>query len=164
MTQQEALRLLRSLINEAVAQKSDVYYEYKVEELARIAGRVFSKEDHRTQMKNLERVALNATAMADVLNYIKSQAGKQTRAGELWQTDHFAKLLHDAIWNTVRVDAENVAKNVWKALKNISQEAVDALRTRGYSEVDLRREVRLHLVRVFVQHLVAHYYYNQLIA
>ena len=37
MNHQEALRLVRNMMNEAVAQKSDSYYESKVGKLAKLA-------------------------------------------------------------------------------------------------------------------------------
>ena len=161
MRYQEALRIVRTLIAEAVAQKSDVYYEHKVPALAESAARVFTGK-HRTQMKNLENIALNATSMSDILNYVKSQAGKETAAGRLWRNEHFAEQLHDAIWETVRVDAKNVAKNIWKAIEKNKEEAIQVLKEWGYSEQDIGRELRLQFSRQYIQHLAAQFLYNQL--
>ena len=63
-------------------------------------------------MKNLENVAINATALADVLNFVKSQAGKQTKVGDLWRKSSFAGQLHEKIWGSVREDALEQADRI----------------------------------------------------
>lgn len=160
MTYQVAQGLLRALISEATAQKSDVYYEYKVQDLAADAARIFAKDKHGTQMKNLENVSLSAQALADVYSFIKTQAGKDTSTGTLWRDRDFAKKLVEALEDSVTKDAVNLGEGIWNALKKINPEALPALREGNYNEADLKRTLRLHLVRLFVQHLVAHYAYS----
>lgn len=171
MKYQEAQGILRNLISEATAQKSDVYYEYKVQGLAQDAADIFHKDKNRTQMKNLVNVSLNVQALADVFSYIKSQASKDTSTGALWREKDFAKNLIGALEQNVAKDAENLSKGIWDALKKIkpkqsdlekseSKEIINALGDGGYNQADLKRTLRLQLVRLFVQHLEAHYIYS----
>lgn len=168
MTYQEAQGVLRALISEATARKSDEYYELKVNDLAEVAGRVFDIENNKTQMKNLENVALYASSLSEVFNYIKSQAGKEggkdadkPTTGALWRKDMFAKKLINALQKVVVIDAGLLGEGIWAALLEIDSDTVKVLEAGHYEKNDLIRYLRLHLGRLFIQHLVAHYTYSQ---
>lgn len=159
MTYTDAQGILRTLVIDAVAQKSDVYYEYKVKDLATHASRIFNHNRHRTQIKNLVNVALSATSYAEVLNYIKSQAGKENSLWREGGINSFAHTLIKALNESVVNDATHLGDGIWKAVKKIAAGAEAALKAGNFNDADLKRVIRLELVRIFVQHLEARYLY-----
>lgn len=158
MTEREARQYLLALITDGVARRSDVYYEYKVKDLAELALSAFGNERNRSQMRNLEQVSLSAASFADVLDFIKSQAGRDTSTGRQWRKDDFARKLHDALWEMVRQDAEGQANNIWRALPNKVTKVLE--NEANINRPDVARELRLRLCRAFIKHLVAHYNYQ----
>ena len=153
----DARQQLRVLIDEGVARRSDVYYQYKVDDVARAAVSAFSKDRNRSQMKNLEQVSLSAMCFADVLDYVKSQAGRETNIGKLWRAQDFAETLHDTLWEVIRTDAEGQTKSIWKTLSKSNRKALERA---NMNKSDVERELRLRLCRAFIKHLVAHYTYT----
>lgn len=159
MTAPEAYRLLRSLLDAAVAERSDAYLlykdKYKVDTLAHQAVRLFGrdpKKGGRSQMSKLEQVALSAQSYTDVLNYVKRQTGRTTQ--DSWSTSSFGKDLCDVLTNEVAHTSQ--ADVLHKALSK--SEAAKLLKSMyQYDKRDLARELRLRFVQAYIRHLVAHY-------
>jgi len=80
---------LNLMLQSIVGRMSDNYLQ-ETKDLARKAAHIFGTK-HRSQMRNLERVALGALAYADIMDFIHMQAGKTTEAGKLWRKEQFAE-------------------------------------------------------------------------
>lgn len=156
----EARQVLQRLVDEAVAAKSDAYLmvedNYHLLELASCARDSFGADgSSRSQMKNLEGVALSAHAFSDIVAFVKSQTGRSTRAGDQWRAGGFGRRLHDVLWTTIRNDGERRAEDVFKALPARLRQVL--VREGQYDPSELKRELRLRLARAYIRHLVAQY-------
>ena len=160
-----ARRIVQRLIDEDVAERSDVYFmsrrHYNVREIARAASRSF--KDERSQMNALERAALNASTFGDVMNYVKSQLGRSTTVGEKWRDHGFGYDLHKEL-TRLADEAEGHARKIREGLDSA---VVSALQGGDESNRDVRRRLdqelarrlRVRYVQAYIGHLVAHYSY-----
>ncbi len=169
-----ARRALQQLIDEQVADRSDVFFmnrqHYNVRALGAAARRTFG--DERSQMNGLERTALSASTVGEVVNFIKSQLGRSTRAGENWRGQNFGYDLLAALEgdpedpsDTGIVDeAEGHAPKIFEALDD---RFVSVLQTEDETsrdverrlEQEIARRLRLAYTREYIGHIVAHYKY-----
>lgn len=162
MTVRDARALLRRLIDEAVAERSDSYLlvedNYNLQQYARTAASLFGADGGgRSQMKKLEQVALSAQTFGDILNYIKNQTGRTTKTGELWRQRRFGQDLHDMLWNVIPAAADNIGKDLYKGLPSPARKELE--RDWNYDHRNVQRTLRLRLAQAYVRHLVAHYTY-----
>lgn len=157
MSATEARQFLQRLIDEAVAIRSDrfllVESNYKIKELAGIARDNFGG-DSRAQMKKLERVALGARTFGEVIDYVRYQTGRTTRAGEQWRKGDFGKRLHDVLWEVANNITDSAGRDLFKAFSKTTQKELEEL---GYTEENVKRDLRLRLTRAYVRHLVAYF-------
>ena len=163
----EARQLLRHIVDEAVATRSDAYLVYDSFNLRSLAWQAVSNfgaekdQGGRGQMKKLEQAALSALTFADVMDYVKNQVGKEKkgRNGERdgpWLRGDFGRDLHndlDRVGTTAEAAADAIHKALPKAIRDVLEEEGRLDRS------DLRRMLRLRLVQAYVRHLVAHYVY-----
>lgn len=162
---ERARRVLQRLIDEQVAKRSDIFFmnrkHYDVRELGQKAANAFG--DQKSQMNALERTALNASTFGDIIDYVKSQLGRTTQAGDDWRSDDFGYDLHKEL-KTVGDQAEGHAENL---LENLSEGVRTALRDQDESTRDferrmtqeLARRLRIRYAQAYIGHLVAHYNY-----
>ena len=163
---EQARTTIQRRIDADVEERSDaflLYDTYQVERLARQAFRSFgAKSDgtpNRSQMRKLERVALSAGTYSEVVNYVKSQAGRKTR-GE-WRREGFAYDLHDQL-EAVREEAEGRAATV---IDGIERSLVADIQGEDERKKDAEKriqnwvthEMRLRFVQRYVGHLAAEY-------
>jgi hypothetical protein len=160
-----ARRIVQRLIDEDVAERSDVYFmsrrHYNVREIARTAAQIFGGE--RSQMNALERAALNASTFGDVINHVKSQLGRSTRVGKKWRDRDFGYDLHDEL-SGLADEAEGHASKIRKGLDSavISALQRDDESTRDVRrrlDQELERRLRVRYVQAYIGHLVAHFSY-----
>ena len=174
VTPRRARRALQQLIDEHVADRSDTFFmnrrHYNVRALGAAAKRTF--EDRRSQMNGLERNALSASTFGEVANFIKSQLGRSTQAGEDWRGENFGYDLLAALEGDpedpsdtgIAGEAEGHAPKVLEALDDTF---MDALQKEDESsrdverrlEQEVERRLRLAYTREFIGHVVAHYKY-----
>jgi hypothetical protein len=167
-TAEDARQVIQRRIDEDVDGRSDAYIlydNYQVKPLARAASDCFGTDSNgrpnRTQMRKLERVALSASTYSEIVNYVKSQAGRDTRTGEEWRHRGFAYDLHNQL-EDVRSEAEGRAE---KILDGIERALLKAYQQEGESKSDaekrlsnwVRHEMRLRCVQRYVGHLAAEY-------
>jgi len=169
-----ARRVLQQLIDEQIADRSDVFFmsreHYNVRSIGAAAKRTFKGE--QSQMNGLERVALSATTFGEVANFIKSQLGRSTNVGEDWRGHRFGYDLLAALegdpedpGDTGIVDeAEGHASKVFGALDDalidaLQEEDENTRDTERRLEQEIERRLRLGYTRAFIEHVVAHYKY-----
>jgi hypothetical protein len=169
-----ARRVLQQLIDEQVADRSDVFFMkreyYNVRPLGAAAKRTFG--DQKSQMVGLNRVARSASTFGEVANFIKSQLGRSTSVGEDWRDHKFGYDLLATLEgdpekpdDTGIVDeAEGHSSKVLDALDDVfinalQEEDESARDTERRLEQEVQRRLRLAYTREFIEHVVAHYKY-----
>lgn len=164
ISRKRARRVVQRLIDEKVAERSDVFYmndAYDVTGLAERAAEAFGTQ--KSQMNALEQTALNAATFGEIINYVKSQVGRSTRAGKQWRRQDIGAGLHDEL-ERVGDQAESHAEDlidgldgdVQEALKEGDESSRDVTRR---LERDLARRLRVRYAQALIGHIVAHYNY-----
>ena len=168
MTARNARQAIQRRIDRDVDGRSDAYIlydNYQVERLARDAFNSFGTDSkgrpNRSQMRKLERVALSASTYSEIVNYVKSQAGRNTSTGEDWRSGSFAYNLHEQL-EDVRREAEGRAKDL---IDGIERAEIKAMQRQHEKKKEaekrvenwIRHEMRLRCVQRYVSHLVAEY-------
>jgi hypothetical protein len=166
LTERDARRHLRRLIDEQIADRSDAMYtsqHYAVEELGRLAAQIFDK----SQMNSLGRVALGASTFSEVANFIKSQCGRTTSTGEAWREDDFGYRLYELISGKVTGPVESNTENIitamkegggWRALQQ-TDEKKDKFEKRLSDEIS--RSLRVGYAQAYISHMVAHFNFEK---
>ncbi len=121
----------------AVALEADGFYEKSGEFGTKASGSFPGKQ--RAQMKNLEYIANSALKVADVLDYVKKQIGKDDPKKPVWKKDDFGEKLLTHLETDVRKRAGTLTVN-------------PPVTDRAESQ-----RVQLQLVREFIRQMVAQY-------
>jgi len=159
VTTRDARRHLRRLIDEQVADRSDRMYivdDFQVKQFGSEAAGIFDK----SQMNGLERVALSASTFGEIANFIKSQVGRTTSAGEDWRTNGFGQRLHEMIHGRVVKTVEDDADDILSALEGPLHDALTSSTSEEELSKQIARRLRLGYARAYVRHVVAHYTYE----
>ncbi|MFB6274109.1 MAG: hypothetical protein ABEL51_14560 [Salinibacter sp.] len=162
---ERARRVVQRLIDEQVAKRSDIFFmntkHYDVRELGQKAADAFG--DQKSQMNALEQTALNASTFGDIIDYVKSQLGRTTQAGDDWRSNDFGYDLHEELV-AVGDQADGHAENL---LESLSEGVCRALQKQGEStgefekrlRQELARRLRVRYAQAYIGHVVAHYNY-----
>lgn len=144
-----ANHIVEVAIRAKVSAYSDAYYE-DTKHLGEIARKAFESGASKAQIRNLENVANSATRVADILDFVKRQSGRQKR----WLHDQFGPQLLERLDKKLRVDAETIFSEVkyTSAKQQLGED--DKLQ-----DDDCRR-IHILLCREFIRHLSAHYLYT----
>jgi hypothetical protein len=164
---------VQRLIDEDVAQRSDVFFmndHYDIEGLAEKAYQSFGEE--KSQINGLERTALSASTFGEVVNFVKSQMGRDTRTGDEWRSNGFGAALlamlvgdrNDARDEGLAGEGEGHAGRIIEAL---DESVRDVLQREDESTRDVERRLgqevarrlRLAYAREYIDHLASHYKY-----
>ena len=164
LSSRDAEEIIQRRIDADVADRADaflLYDNYQVQYLARRAQDSFGS--NRSQMRALERIANRASTYSEVLNYVKSQSGRNTNPGKEWRYGNLAYDLHDRL-DSIREEAESHADDLFKGVRN---ELINAIQAEDERKKDakkrlqkwIKHEMRVRYVRKYVSHLVAEYMY-----
>jgi hypothetical protein len=126
----------------AIALQADTFYE-KSRDFGNRAGRYFGVGGAgRTQVRQLESIANSALKVADVLDFIKKQIGKdkdKDKKDKSWSREDFGLVLLRFLENDLRTKAESL--DVSPHVENPAE----------------RQRVHLQLIREFVHQLAAQF-------
>jgi len=164
LSSRDAEEIIQRRIDADVADRADaflLYDNYQVQYLARRAQDSFGS--NRSQMRALERIANSASTYSEVLNYVKSQSGRNTNPGKEWRYANLAYDLHDRL-EEIRKEAEgranglndDVSNKLIKAIQGNDERKKDA---KNRIQNWIKHELRVRYVRKYVSHLVAEYMY-----
>lgn len=173
LSPQRARRILQRLIDEDVAERSDVFFmndHYDIEGLAEKAYQSFG--DEKSQVNGLEQTALSASTFGEIVNFVKSQMGRDTRTGHEWRNSGFGDELlavlvgdrNDAGDEGLAGEGEGHAGRIVDAL---DEGVRDALQRDDESKRDFERRLnqevgrrlRLAYAREYIDHVASHYKY-----
>jgi hypothetical protein len=171
LTPRRARRVVQRLVDQDVAERSDVFFmnsHYDIEGLARKAYRSFG--DEKSQINGLERTALSASTFGEVVNFVKSQMGRDTRVGDKWRTQGFGESMLAVLvgrgtsGDGLAGEGEGHAGRIIEALDDSVQ---DALRREDESKRDVerrlkqevKRRLRLAYAQEYIGHVASHYKY-----
>lgn len=173
LSPRRARRILQRLIDEDVAQRSDVFFmndHYDIEALAEKAYQSFG--DEKSQINGLERTALSASTFGEVVNFVKSQMGRDTRIGRDWRANGFGAALLAVLVGTPNDDAdEGLAGegegHAGRIVDSLDDAVREALQREDESKRDVERRLdqevarrlRLAYAREYIDHLASHYKY-----
>lgn len=171
LTPRRARRVVQRLVDQDVAERSDVFFmnpHYDIEGLARKAYRSFG--DEKSQINGLERTALSASTFGEVVNFVKSQMGRDTRVGDKWRTQGFGEsMLAVLVGRGTSGDglAGEGKGHAGRIIDALDDGVRDALRGEDESkrdverrlEQDLSRRLRLAYAQEYIGHVASHYKY-----
>ncbi|MDP2859267.1 MAG: hypothetical protein Q8P50_15025, partial [Bacillota bacterium] len=124
----------------AVALEADGFYEKSGEFGAKASGCFPGKQ--KSQMKNLESIANSSLKVADVLDYVKKQIGKD-KPDNPWREDRFGESLLTHLETDIRKRVGTLTVN-------------PPVTDRAESQ-----RVQLQLIREFVRQMVAQYEFRR---
>src|SRR5205085_1771795 len=143
-----ANHIVEVAIRTKVSKYSDSYYE-DTRRLGEIAHAAFSKGAGKAQIRNLENIANSASRVADILDFVKRQTGRQ----KPWLRKQFGPLLLEKLDTTLRAEAETIFSEVRSAM--FAQHLGESEKLQD----DDQRRIHILLCREFIRHLSAHYLY-----
>ena len=145
-----ANHIVEVAIRAKVSAYSDAYYE-DTKQLGEIARGAFQKSGAgKAQIRNLENIANSAARVADILDFVKRQSGRQ----KPWLHDQFGPRLLDKLDKKLRAEAETIFSEIKSMIAEHKLEADAKLQ-----DDDCRR-IHILLCREFMRHLSAHYLYT----
>jgi hypothetical protein len=144
-----ANHIVEIAIRAKVSTYSDNYYE-DTKQLGEIAREAFAGRSGKSQIRNLENIANSASRVADILDFVKRQSGRQ----KPWLHKQFGPLLLEKLDNRLRADAEKIFSDVRSATTEHQFGEGEKLH-----DADQRR-IHILLCREFIRHLSAHYLYT----
>lgn len=173
LSPRRARRALRRLIDEDVAERSDVFFmndHYDIKGLAEQAYRSFG--DEKSQINGLERTALSASTFGEVVNFVKSQMGRDTQVGRDWRSKGFGETLLEVLVgdrddpNDEGLSGEGEG-HAGRIIDALDREVQDALQREGESSRDVKRRLeqeiarrlRLAYAQEYIDHMASHYKY-----
>jgi hypothetical protein len=164
ISRKRARRVLQRLIDEKVAERSDVFFmndAYEVKGLAERAAEAFGTQ--KSQMNALEQTALGAATFGEIINYVKSQVGRSTQVGDQWRRNDIGSALHEEfqqVGDQAGSHAEDLIEDldgdILEALGKEDESNRDITRRLGR---DLARRLRVRYAQALIGHVVAHYNY-----
>lgn len=173
LSPRRARRIVQRLVDEDVAERSDVFFmndHYDVKGLAGKAYRSFG--DEKSQINGLERTALSASTFGEIVNFVKSQMGRDTQVGDDWRSNGFGEVLleiligdrNDPNDEGLAGEGEGHAGRIADAL---ASKVRDALQKDDESKRDferrlkqeLARRLRLAYAQEYIDHVASHYKY-----
>jgi hypothetical protein len=147
-----ANHLVEVAIRAKVSARSDDYYE-DTKQFGEMAREAFESGASKAQIRNLENIANSASRVADILDFIKRQTGRQER----WRRNQFGSQLLERLDKPLRSEAETIFSQVQEAQ---SEAAKHRLGEGDQLEEDDCRRIHILLCREFIRHLSAHYLYT----
>jgi len=125
-----------------IAKKSDEYALGQTHEIAASLNEKGCKVD-KAQVRGLENLANTTGKISEITDWLKIHIGRDTKR-EKWSFNGIGHELLSALEN-LRTDAKQITKT-------LSQYVLDE---------DFERQVHLQLCREFLQHISAHFEYEQ---
>lgn len=174
LSPRRARRVVQRLIDEDVAQRSDVFFmkddHYDIEGLAEKAYQSFGEE--KSQINGLERTALSASTFGEVVNFVKSQMGRDTQTGREWRSSGFGAALlvvlvgnrndsHDeGLAGEGKGHAKRIIDALDKSVRDVLQREDESTRdVERRLKQEVGRRLRLAYAREYIDHLASHYKY-----
>ncbi len=144
-----ANHIIEVAIRAKVSAYSDNYYE-DTKQLGEIAREAFSSGAGKSQIRNLENIANSASRVADILDFVKRQSGRQ----KSWLHKQFGPLLLEKLDDKLRAESEKIFSDVGSATTEHPFGDSEKLQD------DDQRRIHILLCREFIRHLSAHYLYT----